>query len=48
MILKYISLGGKEVDEMEEKKESPLPMLILMAFILLGGILLARLIIFSE
>jgi cytoskeletal protein RodZ len=40
------------MNKMEKKKdgkeESPIPMLILMAIILLGGILLAGLIIFSE
>jgi len=40
------------MNKMEKKKdgkeESPIPMLILMTLILLGGILLAGLIIFSE
>jgi hypothetical protein len=36
--------GKKE----SSKEESPIPMLILMTLILLGGILLAGLIIFSE
>jgi len=47
--------GGKDqkgVNKMEKKKEgkeeSPIPMLILIILILLGGILLAGLIIFSE
>jgi len=46
-------MAGKQVDKMREKEdpskeESPIPMLILMALILLGGILLAGFIIFSE
>jgi hypothetical protein len=50
---KYVLVAGKEVDKMKGKKESskeesPIPMLILMTLILLGGILLAGLIIFSE
>jgi hypothetical protein len=48
-----VLMAGKKVDEMKEKKdsskeESPIPMLILMALILLGGVLLAALIIFSK
>jgi hypothetical protein len=48
-----VLMAGKKVDKMKEKKdsskeESPIPMLILMALILLGGILLAGFIVFSE
>ena len=51
--LRDVLMAGKKVDKMKEKKdsskeESPIPMLILMALILLGGILLAGFIIFSE
>jgi hypothetical protein len=48
-----VLVPGKKVDKMKEKKnsskeESPIPMLVLMALILLGGVLLAGFIIFSE
>jgi len=51
--LRDVLTAGKKVNKMKEKKdsskeESPIPMLILMALILLGGILLAGLFIFSE
>ena len=51
--LRDVFMAGKKVDKMQERKdsskeESPIPLLILMALILLGGILLAGLIIFSE
>ena len=51
--LRDVLMAGKEGDKMKEKKdsskeESPIPMLILVALILLGGILLAGFIIFSE
>ena len=51
--LRNVLMTGKKVDKMKEKKdsskeESPIPILILMALILLGGVLLAGFIIFSE
>ena len=46
-------MAEKNVDKMKEKKdsfkeESPIPMLILIALILLGGVLLAGFIIFQK
>lgn len=51
--LRDVSMAGKKIDNTREKKdsskeESPIPMLILIVLILLGGILLAGFVIFSE
>jgi len=50
--LRDVLMVGKQVDKTKEKKDSSkeelIPMLILLAIILLGGILLAVRLIFSE
>jgi hypothetical protein len=46
--LKFVLVDGREMNKMEEKKESTLPMRVLLITIGIGAIVLVRFILFSE